>query len=289
LNCPQCPSGAGILKRKNGYLKIDDFKKVIDELKGSLVEVLLYFQGEPFLNSDIFSMINYAKKKKIYTTINTNGNFTNPEKIAEEIVKSGLEKVIISLDGVTEETYNKYRKDGDLNLVLEGIQNIIREKKKNRQKKPKVILQFLLMKHNEMEIRKFKRLVRELECDGYIIKTVQVYPGLNNEEFLPSRIEYRRYSTIYGDINYNTNIKNRCKRLWAAMVITWDGIFVPCCFDKDAHFNLGNAFRDGDSLIVWKAEESRRFRNSVLKNQAKIDICNNCIETLERPHIIEMG
>ncbi|RKY88909.1 radical SAM protein [candidate division KSB1 bacterium] len=289
LSCPQCPSGAGLLKRKKGHLKFNDFKKIIDELGKYLLEVLLYFQGEPFLNNDIFSMINYAKENKIMTTVNTNGNFTDIERTAENIVNSGLEKLIISLDGTNEITYNKYRKGGSFKRVLDGIQEIISRRNRNNFPRPLVFLQFLLMKHNEDELEEFKRLTGEIGCDGYIVKTVQIYPELGFDEFLPSKNELSRYTYDGEGINFKGKVKNRCKRVWANMVITWDGTFVPCCFDKDARYNLGNVFKKKNALSLWKAPASRKFRKRILQNQKQIDICNNCIETLKIPHIITRG
>jgi len=286
LRCPQCPSGAGILTREKGFLKLENFKKTIDELRQFVIEILLYFQGEPLLNNEIYSMIDYAKKAGIYTTVNTNGNFDKPDETAVALVESGLEKIIISLDGVTEKTYNEYRKNGDFNKVITGIREIVKRKKSTGRTKPRVILQFLVMKHNEHEIDDFKKLSGNLGCDGYSIKTVQIYEGLSNKEFLPSKEKYSRYRKNVIGMKARSSIKNRCKRVWFTIVITWDGRFVPCCFDKDADYSFGNVFGDGSSLVLWKSQRIQAFRKMIVRNQSEIAICNNCIETAPRSHII---
>ena len=106
LKCPLCPSGNGTLKRARGYMDLETFKKIIDEIKDKSFMVVLWNQGESFLNKDFLEMIRYASQNKLFTLVSTNANI---DFDAEQIVKTGLDSMIVSLDGATQETYNKYR------------------------------------------------------------------------------------------------------------------------------------------------------------------------------------
>ena len=82
--------------------------------------LIFYFQGEPYLNPDFLDMVKYASGKKIYTATSTNAHYLNDAN-ARRTIESGLDRLIISIDGTTQETYQQYRVGGHLNKVLEGL------------------------------------------------------------------------------------------------------------------------------------------------------------------------
>ena len=113
LRCPECPSGLRAFTRPTGTLKVNFFKKTIDELQQKLLYLIFYFQGEPYINPDFLEMVQYASKKGIYTITSTNGHFLNDDN-ARRTIESGLDRLIISVDGTTQEVYENYRKEGKL-------------------------------------------------------------------------------------------------------------------------------------------------------------------------------
>jgi MoaA/NifB/PqqE/SkfB family radical SAM enzyme len=113
LHCPLCPTGRGTLKRSRGKMALDDFKKLIDEVAEYAYFLDLYNWGEPFLHPQIFDMINYASSRNISTRVSTNLNYFDVG-MAEQAVVSGLEELVISLDGADQETYETYRVGGSL-------------------------------------------------------------------------------------------------------------------------------------------------------------------------------
>ncbi len=129
LFCKECVTGMQKLTRKKGNIEIKIYKKAIDELYRYLTNIILYFQGEPYLNKSLFEMISYANRKNIYTITSTNAHFINEEN-AKKTIQSGLNKLIISIDGTNQQTYEKYRIGGSYNMVLQSTKNIITEKKK---------------------------------------------------------------------------------------------------------------------------------------------------------------
>ncbi len=277
LRCPECPSGLRKFTRPQGKIPIEGFQNVIDQLKAELMYLTLYFQGEPMLNPDFFEMVEYAEKNRIYTATSTNGHFLD-EKNARRLVESGLDRLIISLDGIDQETYEKYRKGRELERVLEGVRNIVKWKKQLNSRRPYVILQFLVFKTNEHQIPEMKKLARSLKVDKMEFKTAQVYDYKDDDKLIPENPKYSRYiKDSDGKWKLKKPMHNRCFRMWSGAVITWDGRVVPCCFDKDAAHQLGKLethfFKE-----IWRSKAYRDFRKQVFSERSKIDICSNCTE-----------
>lgn len=277
LGCPECPSGLKQFTRAEGNLKTDFYKKIIDEVKQHAFYLNFYFQGEPYINPNFLEMVSYANAKKIYTATSTNAHFLTTQK-AEETVKSGLSRLTISIDGTTQETYESYRKGGDLNKVLEGAKNIIEAKKKLNSKTPYVIFQFLVVQPNEHQIEDAKKLSTQMGVDEIRFKTAQVYDYKNGNPLIPTIEKYARYKKQSdGTYRLKNKLLNECWRMWSSCVITWDGKIVPCCFDKDAKHQLGD-LKENTLKQIWLNKKYTDFRKTLLNNRAEIDICQNCTE-----------
>jgi radical SAM protein with 4Fe4S-binding SPASM domain len=236
-----------------------------------------YFQGEPFLHPEFLELIREAKKHKIYTATSTNAHFIT-SKVAEEIVHSGLDRLIISIDGVTQSSYEGYRLNGKLSKVLEASIALVKAKKKLNARTPHLIFQFLVVKQNEFEIPKVFELAKEIGIDEVRLKTAQLYDYVNGNPLMPEQEEYARYKRLK-DGTYRLKYKtgNHCWRMWSSCVFTWDGKLVPCCFDKDAQHTIGSLEQDSFDTI-WKSNDYQNFRKSVLTKRNQIDICTNCSE-----------
>ncbi|MFN4285446.1 MAG: radical SAM/SPASM domain-containing protein [Lacibacter sp.] len=281
LRCPECPSGLRAFTRPTGMLQKSFFEKTIDEVHRELLYLIFYFQGEPYLNPDFLKMVRYAAAKKIYTATSTNAHYLTDEK-AKETVESGLDRLIISIDGTTQEVYEQYRVGGKLEKVLAGARNIVKWKKQLRSKTPFVVFQFLVVRPNEHQIAEVKRLAREIGVDDVWLKTAQVYDYQNDpNQLIPTIGKYSRYrKNADGTYTPKNKLRNHCWKLWHANVITWDGLVVPCCFDKDAQHRLGNLHTQSFKQ-VWRNENYRHFRSELMKSRKNIDICSNCSEGLK--------
>jgi len=277
LGCPECPSGLKQFTRATGNLKLDLNRKVIDELGPYLSFVNFYFQGEPFINPDFLKLVNYASQKGIYTGTSTNAHFIS-EDIAKKTVQSGLDRLIISIDGTTQEVYEQYRIHGSLDKVLEGTKNIVKWKKELNSSTPHIIFQFLVVKPNEHQVEDAVKLAEEMNVDEIKFKTAQVYNFKNGNPLIPDQEEYSRYKKKKdGTYVLKNKMSNHCWRMWSGSVITWDGKIVPCCFDKDASHQLGSMSKQSFASI-WKSKQYTHFRKSILSNRKEIDICKNCSE-----------
>ncbi len=278
LRCPECPSGLRAFTRPTGMLENTFFRQTIDEMHKELLYLIFYFQGEPYLNPAFLDMVRYASDKRIYTATSTNAHYLTKEN-AQRTVSSGLDRLIISIDGTTQEVYQQYRKGGHLEKVLQGARNIVEAKKEARSSTPFVIFQFLVVKPNEHQIDEVKALAKEIGVDAVWFKTAQVYDYENDPNGLITTIDkYSRYKKDRNGKYFPKNkLANRCWRLWHANVITWDGLVVPCCFDKDAQHQLGDlksmSFRE-----TWRSANYKAFRRSLMNGRKNIDICSNCSE-----------
>ncbi|HYJ36999.1 MAG TPA: SPASM domain-containing protein [Chitinophagaceae bacterium] len=277
LRCPECPSGLRAFTRPTGMLQKNFFRETIDQLGRELFYLTFYFQGEPYLNPAFLEMVNYASSRRIYTATSTNAHYLNDEN-AKKTIESGLDRLIISIDGTTQEVYQQYRVGGNLNKVLEGTRNIVKWKKELKSKKPFVVFQFLVVKPNEHQLEDVKRMAAEIGVDDVWFKTAQVYDYQNDpHQLIPSNEKYSRYKKVNGRFQFKNSMNNHCWRLWHAPVITWDGLVVPCCFDKDAQHKLGDLKQKSFSEI-WNDESYVQFRKQLSGGRKNIDICANCSE-----------
>ncbi|MFT3884146.1 MAG: SPASM domain-containing protein [Flavobacteriales bacterium] len=277
LRCPECPSGLRAFTRPTGNLKPDLFTQVIDELAPDLWALTFYFQGEPYINPRFLDMVRQASDRGIYTATSTNAHFLTEEK-AEATVRSGLSRLIISLDGTDQATYEAYRKEGTLSKVIEGAERIVKWKKKLKSRTPHVVFQFLVVKPNEHQIPAARALAKRIGVDDLWLKTAQVYDPKDDHPLIPTQDKYARYRrNASGVWEVKNALHDHCWKMWHSCVITWDGRVVPCCFDKDAHHVLGDLkgqrFRE-----VWHSDAYNAFRATLLRSRSGIEMCRNCSE-----------
>ncbi len=277
LRCPQCPSGLREFTRNTGMLDLPLYKKIIDETHQELVWLILYFQGEPFLNKQFLEFVKYAAQKNIYTATSSNAHYFTDE-MAKATVESGLDRLIISIDGTTQDTYGKYRIGGNVDKVIEGTEKLLIWKKKLKSKTPHIIWQFIVFKHNEHQLPEIKKLAKQVGVNELGIKTAQIYDYQTSDNFIPENKDLSRYEKLPdGTFQIKNKLLNQCWRMWRGSVITWDGLVVPCCFDKDATHRFGD-ISSQSFHEVWHSDKYNNFRNAILKSRKEIDICTNCTE-----------
>jgi len=277
LRCPECPSGLRSFSRPTGNLSLEHFKPMIDSLYNTLCYLNLYFQGEPYLNKHFFEMISYAHQKGVFTATSTNAHFLD-DWHARETVLAGLDKLIISLDGTDQQTYEKYRIGGNLEKVFEGVQAVKRWKKKLNKRNPLISLQFIVFKTNQHQVGEIQKIARKLEVDHLSLKTAQIYDYSHKASLIPENPAWRRYQLQPdGTIRIDNDLTNHCWRMWSSSVITWDGRIVPCCFDKDANHQMGQ-LGDLSFQRIWLGDAYQTFRKKILQSRNEIDICSNCSE-----------
>lgn len=274
LKCPECPSGLGTLTRPLGLMKPDYFKEIIEQVSPAGFYLQLFFQGEPYINKNLPEMIRYAQSRGMYVSVSTNGHFIQKSNL-DMLLYSAPDKIIFSIDGLDEGTYQNYRIGGTFAKADEGLRLLTRAKKTADMKKPFIELQFIVMRQNEHLINKVKQYGEERGVDRVVFKTMQITTYENALSFLPRQKKYGRYEIEDKALKIKGKLKNHCFALWRTSVITWDGKVVPCCFDKDAEFEFGS-INGRDFNNIWKSEGYQSFRKNVLTDRKGIGICSNC-------------
>jgi radical SAM protein with 4Fe4S-binding SPASM domain len=253
------------------------YKKTIDELESTLLYLLFYFQGEPYLHPEFLDLVKYSTKKGIYTATSTNAHYLNNEN-ARKTVESGLDRLIISIDGTTQETYESYRIGGNLDKVIAGAKEIVKWKKQLKSNTPHVIFQFLVVKPNEHQLDDVRNLAKSVGVDDVLFKTAQIYDFENGSPLIPVQEKYSRYTAKEdGTYSIKNKLLDHCWKMWHSCVVTWDGQVVPCCFDKDAHHVMGNLSNSSFSSM-WSGPEYQSFRQKLIRSRSNIEMCQNCTE-----------
>lgn len=256
------------------------FNRLLNQLAPTLSYLLFYFQGEPYLNLRFLDWVQAAHERRIFTATSTNAHYLHARN-AERTVRSGLDKLIVSVDGVSQASYARYRVGGKLAKVEEGVRTLLETRKRLGSRTPYVLLQFIVFRHNEDQIPAIQQLGKDWGVDEVGIKTAQIYDYENQQDFIPRNETYSRYRR---DKNGLYVIKNKllshCWRMWHSAVVTWDGRVVPCCFDKDADHQMGS-LQEHSFREIWHGDAYQRFREQLFRNRADIDICKNCTEGTE--------
>jgi radical SAM protein with 4Fe4S-binding SPASM domain len=274
LRCPVCETGAGILRREKGYMSSDNFKLIIDKLGVHTNTMLLYFMGETFLNKDAYAMIKYATEKKIFVNVCTNGDFVNPKAVIE----AGTGEIEFQIGGMTQETHQIYRVNGNLKKTLDNLVATIAEKKKHPQSKTIISLGFIVMKHNEHEIDAFLKLAQDIGVDRTNIVAPCVRTIEQGQKFIPEDDKYWLYDrTAFekGVLRPKIVPHNRCDWLYYSATIQYNGDVVPCCRDPHGDYVLGNILRQ-DFKEIWNGQKYRELRRKVKTNQQNLELCRLC-------------
>jgi radical SAM protein with 4Fe4S-binding SPASM domain len=110
------------------------------------------------------------------------------------------------------------------------------------------------------------------------LKTAQIYNYRQGSPLIPTLDEYSRYrKDPDGSYSVKSQLLNHCWKMWHSCVITWNGAVVPCCFDKDAHYQLGDLQKDTFRQL-WNGQPYRSFRQTLLQSRSQVDMCRNCTE-----------
>lgn len=245
LRCPLCPTGLGILQRNRGLLKIADFQRLIDEIAPWCYLVEMYNWGEPFLHPDIFEMIQYANQRKIVVRLSSNLNHYNQE-MAQRTVEAGLDGIIVSVDGASEESYQQYRRRGKLETVLRNLQYLAEAKRARNADHPLIVVRMLVNRYNEHEIETLRIMVMNAGADIFVAGDlfIDTTDESQRREWLPLHAEHSSYN--YQDGGGETQaIENiwHCSDLWESMTINWDGGVAPCCWVHNHEHDFANALQ----------------------------------------------
>ncbi len=289
LRCIMCPLSKG-LKRKQGFLKFDNFKKIYDEIIPSYLN--LTGIGEPLLNPDLFKIIRYSSKKGTIVKLDTNATLLNKKNI-KKLLESKPNIVSVSIDGSDKKTYEKIRIGAKYDVVINNLKNLVNQRDKKKSK-TKIHINFVLLKENIKNIVKFIKYIDSLGVDSIngdialplgsnknkkerkidekiIEKTKKELKNLDTRVSL--NIEHVIDFLNYGWNNPKKNRRKVCFYPWYYPSITWDGYLIPCCYVCDNEIVFGNVLKDG-FMNVWNGEKIKRFRKELAEK--RFGFCKDC-------------
>ena len=262
LSCPECIAGSGQLERPIGDMSLEAFKRIIDAIAKHTLVLNLYMQGEPYLHPQLSEMITYAKAKGLFVSISTNAN------VAMNLDLASLpQHLVISVDGATQASYEKYRHGGQLQKVQDFVEAIAHLKHQKRASLPYVELQCVVNRYNEQEMGAIKQLFRG-QYNRFVRKSMQIIHDENREEFVPQATCCNRY------VNSKA-IQPGCYKMLSSLVITQDGVMVPCCMDKNAQFAYGHV-ADTSLMSLLESDVVTQFKRRLIDQKNQISICRNC-------------
>jgi radical SAM protein with 4Fe4S-binding SPASM domain len=282
LKCPLCPTGLGRLNYDHRIMSLETFKVVLGKMP-FVSTIDLYKSGEPFLNPEIFAMTRYACDRNIEVIISTNFSFSRPDEFFENIVKSGLERLVISLDGASRESYSRYRIGGDYDLVMSNIIKLIEAKNRLRSRTPKIIWQFLVNKFNENEISAAKKISKNLRItlDLRPIDLDDELPDVELEDTIQQRKAYwlpsnKKYicDRYQGEHRYPL-FPGICTQLFTRIVVTADGKIFPCCWAWDRNSVVGDLLTESFENI-WHNRNYVSSRSRFLKKDFSAEVQTVC-------------
>jgi MoaA/NifB/PqqE/SkfB family radical SAM enzyme len=278
LRCPSCPTTSRAIYPAigGGFLKLKDFKKLLDE-NPTLEDIELSNYGEILLNPEFLGILEYAHQRHVALRADNGMNLnTAGEQVLEGLVKNKFRSISCSIDGASNETYQQYRVRGNFDTVIENVKKINLFKRQYKSEYPQLTWQFVVFGHNEHEIPLAKKLAAELN--------MKFRPKLTwDPDFSPVRDPERVRQAIgaasreeYREQHGSDYMQGICHQLWDQPQINWDGKVLGCCRNFWGDFG-GNAFAEG--LVSSVNNEKMEYARQMLlgRNEAREDIpCSTC-------------
>lgn len=270
LKCPLCPTGAGLEGRKSGTMSFDLFHRILEESRNSLVGVVLYGWGEPFLNKELPRMIGECAARGIATATSTNGHCIRTLEQALEVVDAGLKALVIALDGSTQEVYERYRKGGDVEKVKRCAMLIEEAKRLRHSPYPYTNVRAVLTRENEHDLPNIRKTALELGVNMFSYKSVGcLTTSPDYGKYETSESELRRFAKDHRTLDV------RCPYSFRQPTVYWDGTVVGCEFDFEPQVPFG---RIGEQSLqeIWNSPTAVRMRRGILGREARATFCADC-------------
>lgn len=282
LRCPLCATGVGALGRTQGSMSFEEYRSILDKVKRYALVVSLYNHGEPFLNKDIFDIIEYTAQSNVGSQVSSNFNWPMPVN-PRDIVRAGLEYITVSLDGVSQEAYQQYRVGGDIQEVFGNMRALLAARKELGSRTPFVEWQFIVFKHNEHEMAEARELAEKWGVDLLRFVAPGIPPEMMGDPELRSKwmprdpLFWERNPLDTAERGYVYD--RTCFYLYRSMAIYYGGGVTPCCFSHDRRDDFGNIHEQGVAEI-WNNARYRSaralFSRSGAAQEREPVVCDAC-------------
>lgn len=264
LRCGHCPNGMDV-KFPTGLMKMELFRKVIDELAGAVYDVNLFHRGESLIHPKLAEMVEYCAARGLHTRLHTNAGLLTGER-ARGLIDAGLSYISFSVDGYTKEVYDKTRLGGDFDVTMENITRFL-ELKKEMGRGPFSIVQVMEI-GEEAEGREDRRASFRARFDGlpldrFVVRTPHNWAG-----------DFEEFGEGVGD---GPEARfTPCTFLWYSMTIFFDGTVAPCPQDFFGKIHIGNV-AESSVAEVWNGDAMRMIRRRMkARDVSGLEPCNTC-------------
>lgn len=264
--CVGCPNSE--LLRGNGDMESQLFFKIFEEIGNRVNQVMLWNYGEPLLHPEIDTLLEGIREYKCKKTMSTTGwKLSDFEDLS---FMQSLDEVIVSINGLTQDTYRTHQRGGKLAKVVRGVKKLSEAIDRS---KTRLIMQTLVTKDNIKQVDTTESFARDVGFSELVLKSFNVMDGKQEtfDKFVPSGTTYSRYMGATPANAPKPNVNPPCLR-W--MVINWDGSVNPCCWDYRGDHILGNV-KDNGVYAVWDSVLAKEHRLRVRENRF-LSICIDC-------------
>ncbi len=274
------------------HMSLENFNKILDQFP-ELKWIGVTGIGQSFLNKDFMPMMKGCKDRDIYVELFDNFRYLNYEK-AKDMVKWGVDKIYVSLDAATKETYDKIRVNSDWDVVMKNIKNFDCAKKELNSYWPELWFHFVVCKDNIHECEKYLEMINDLNVD---CKQVQFSRMLHKFKEIEDKfveipdgtkekiIEKGKDLGIKVSWNIDSaDVKCPLKScaLWTMPFIFVDGTVIPCCSMNEQNdrnwqreTSLGNIFKD-DFRKIWYGDKYTKMCEGIMNGNPTCQ-CERCV------------
>lgn len=260
LRCVMCPNKDYPAARK-GVMRLELFKKIIDEARHFANDVYLHHRGEPLLNPALFDMIRYARAAGLKTRLHTNGALLDEDK-ARRLLEAGPDLVSFSVDGFTKDAYERIRGGAVFEQTVANILRLAALRREMKRKKPYIVVEKIrFRRHADSGDPAAVSVLRRRFLDAGVDEIIE------KEEYI--------WAEPSAPQPEGTRSGSPCTFPWYAMVICHDGTVTPCPQDFHAYMALGNV-QESSLKDIWNGAAYRELRRRLASDIEALPLCRKC-------------
>ncbi len=278
LNCPVCPQGQGILKRRQPMMDLELFSKLMSEAGPYLLAVCLWSWGEPLLHPQLGEMIRIAKKYGVLTLVSTNGQRLNDERVLSDLISEPPTYLIVAIDGLTDETNSRYRVGAKLAPVLHGIGHLAKLKRQRKQEFPLLRMSYIVMKQNQHELPQVRSFATENGFDLVTLRGLFSRFAESEEsphrDLIPDLEQYQVYQYRNGQRVKRSDYV--CTHAFCFPAVFTDGTVVACNKDFNAAHAYGRMGHGVSFSELWFGQRAAATRKVIRDARETLSSCVHC-------------
>lgn len=274
LRCPLCPTGSNSLERSKGFMSLETFRRILDDLGDVLIAVYLFCFGEPTMNKDLPKMIEECTARNILTLTSTNGHYLQTLDEALRVVDAGLTTLIIAIDGSTQEIYQRYRQGGDIEKVKRCTSLIEEAKVRRGSRFPYTAIRCVVTSKNREDLPNLEGLASKLGVNMFTYKSLGCLTHSDKfKDYEPSEKNMRRFE--YSGSSGNSRRLTQCPFPFRQPIVFWDGTVVGCEYDHNLDMAFGK-IGEQNFVDIWNSPNALKLRHSIRKEHNQPSFCCNC-------------